>query len=441
MKHRIHETPIFRGLVVPVLVASLALMNGCGGSSSSPGTSGPATVSVSVASAPSFPAGTTFAPSTLLPSTEVPANSPEFTNVFVWVRKIALIPSNGAESPDGNGELEQVNSSAEEGRSGMPGFATITLPDPVRIDLLNTPTGRQVAWLLSRFSDVPVAAGEYSKIRVYYDNVVGCSSNGDNTTFHPTAHYHFDVHFVGGNLVIPVAAPQDENLPQEGIRFYSIVINVVGLKYHQAGSSGNVLLRPQVFAEFVPPVLYSLKGTARHVDVTSLSDPVSGDFTVEIGGMESIPVTFDNNTAWAYSDNVLHGSIWKILEVSNQKAVEAFQDRAEVKVIGWFDGGTFRGTDIMFTFPDVRQGTADNVWILGNTAFIVRSLTDNVTVFPKPDRMTAYYDNLANPRIWLSSDQAFFHTDIDDALQIRARGYFADVEEKNLWAYWISVGP
>jgi hypothetical protein len=323
----------------------------------------------------------------------------------------------------------------------MPGFATITLDPPVRIDLLNPPTGRQVAWLLNKFSDVPVPAGEYSKIRVYYDNVVGRSSNGDNTTFHPTAHYHFDVHFVGGNLVIPVAAPQAGNLPPEGIRFYSIVINVVGLKYHQAGNSANVLLRPQVFAEFVPPVLYSVKGTARDVDITSPSDPVSGGFKVVIGGMESVPVIFDNNTTWAYSDNVLYGSIWKILKVPNQKAVEAFQGGAEVKVIGWFDGGTFRGTDIMFTFPDVRQGTADNVWILGDTAFIVRSLTDNVTVFPKPLRTTAYYDNLANPSSWFASDQAFFYTDIDNTLQIRARGYFADIEHKNLWAYWISVGP
>lgn len=428
-----------------MISAALAACGGGGGSSTSPGTSGPATVGVSVASAPSYPAGTTFASSTSSPATAAPpANSPDFDNVFVWVKKLALIPSNGAESPDAIGELEMANSSQEEGGSGLPGFVTITLTDPVRIDLLNPPTGRQVASLLNKFSEVPVPAGEYSKIRVYYDNVVGHKQTADGdtyTTFHPTAHYHFDVHFVGGNLVIPVAAPQVGNLPQEGIRFYSIVINVVGLKYHQAGSSGNVLLRPQVFAEFVPPVLYSVKGTARNVNITSLSDPVSGGFNVEIGGMEPVPVTFDNNTGWAYSDNVLYGSIWKILEVPNQRAVDAFKDRAEVKVIGWFDGGTFRGTDIMFTFPDVRQGAADNVWIPpDNTAFIIRS-TDNVTVFPKPDRSTAYYDNLANPGSWFPSDQAFFYTDIHNTSQIRARGYFADVENKNLWAYWISIGP
>ena len=427
-----------------MISAALAACGGGGGSSTSPGTSGPATVGVSVASAPSYPAGTTFASSTSsLATAASPANSPDFDNVFVWVKKLALIPSNGAESPDAIGELEMANSSQEEGRSGLPGFVTITLTDPVRIDLLNPPTGRQVASLLNKFSEVPVPAGEYSKIRVYYDNVVGHKQTADGdtyTTFHPTAHYHFDVHFVGGNLVIPVAAPQVGNLPQEGIRFYSIVIKVVGLKYHQAGSSGNVLLRPQVFAEFVPPVLYSVKGTARNVNITSLSDPVSGDFKVEIRGMEPVPVTFDNNTGWAYSDNVLYGSIWKILEVPNQRAVDAFKDRAEVKVIGWFDGGTFRGTDIMFTFPDWRQGKSDNVWRLpDNTSFFVRS-TDNVVVFPKPNRSAAYYDNLLTPGSWNAAYPPLHDTNLDNNLLVRVRGYFDDSDPLKLWSYWISIG-
>ena len=418
--------------------AFAACGGGGGGTSSiSPGPSGPAMLSVSVASAPSYPAGTTFAPSTLSSGTGAPANSPDFNNVFVWVTKLALIPSNGVESPDGNGELEQGNSSAEEGRSGMPGFVTITLPDPVRIDLLNPPTGRQVAILLNKFSESPVPAGEYSKIRVYYDNVVGQKDGVvPDTMFHPTAHYHFDVHFVGGNLVIPVAAPQD------GIRFYSIVIKVVGLKYHQAGKSGNVLLRPQVFAEFEPPIRYSVEGTAGNVEktITIVPASVSGSFDVAFGTGTPVQVTFDNNTTWAYSDNVLYRSIWKILDVPNQEAADAFQDRAEVKVIGWFDdGGIFRGTDIMFTFPDVRQGTADNVWILDNTAFIVRSLADNVTVFPKPSRDTAYYDNLANPSSWIAEDQVFQYTGLDNNFQVRARGYF--VGEDLLEAYWISFSP
>jgi hypothetical protein len=251
--------------------------------------------------------------------------------------------------------------------------------------------------------------------------------------FHPTAHYHFDVHFVGGNLVIPVAAPQD------GIRFYSIVIKVVGLKYHVAGGSGKVLLRPQVFAEFEPPILYSVEGTAANVEKTIHPDSVSGSFDVVFGTGTPVPVTFDNNTKWVYSDNVLARSIWKILDVPNQKAAPAFDNSAEVKVIGWFDGGFFRGTDIMFTFPDVREGTAYNVWILDNTAFIVRSLTDNVTVFPKPSRDTAYYDNLANPSSWKAKDQMFWYTGLDNNFQVRARGYF--VGKDLLEAYWISFSP
>src|SRR4030066_1285834 len=225
------------------LSVALAACGGGGTSSTSPGLSGSAMLSVSVASAPGYPAGTTFAPSTLSPGTAAPANSPNFDNVFVWVNKLALIPSNSAGSPDGNGELEQVNPSAEEGRSGMPGFVTITLPEPVRIDLRNPPTGRQVAILLNKFSESPVPAGEYTKIRIYYDNVVGHTAEAD-TVFHPTAHYHFDVHFVGGNLVIPVAAPQD------GVRFHSIVIKGGGLKTNWAGGRGKNLLRPTGFAVF-----------------------------------------------------------------------------------------------------------------------------------------------------------------------------------------------
>src|SRR4030067_1988760 len=230
---------------------------------------------------------------------------------------------------------------------------------------------------MNKFSESPVPAGEYSKIRIYYANGVGHPAGVvPDTVFHPTAHYHFDVHFVGGNLVIPVAAPQD------GIRFYSIVINVVGLKYHVAGGSGKGLLRPQVFAVVQPPVLYSVEGTAANVEKTIQSDSVSGSFDVVFGTGTPVPVTFDNNTKWAYSDNVLARSIWKILDVPNQKAAPAFDNSAEVKVIGWFDGGFFRGTDSLFTFPDVREGTADNVWILDNTAFTVHSLADNVNVFP-----------------------------------------------------------
>ncbi|MGE5283354.1 MAG: DUF4382 domain-containing protein, partial [Actinomycetota bacterium] len=109
--------------------------------------------------------------------------------------KLALIPSSGTEFPDPNGELESSSS------GGGNGFVTSTLAEPVTIDLLNL-SPDNAAMLLNQFSGVP--AGNYSKIRVYYDNVVGePAAGGDNVLFHQTAHYHFDVHFVGGNLVIP----------------------------------------------------------------------------------------------------------------------------------------------------------------------------------------------------------------------------------------------
>ena len=116
-------------LLALTISASLAACGGGGGSATSPGASGPAIVSVSIASAPAFPAGTTFATSTASPvAAAPPANSPSFDNVFVTVTKLALIPSSGPELPDANGELE--SSSAAEGM----GFVTATCsPPPSRL--------------------------------------------------------------------------------------------------------------------------------------------------------------------------------------------------------------------------------------------------------------------------------------------------------------------
>lgn len=152
-------------LLTLTISAALTACGGGGGSATSPGTSGPATVSVSIASAPSYPAGTMFATSS--PATAAPpGNSPTFDNVFVTVTKLALIPSTGPELPDANGEEEKSDSSEKDGN----GFVTATLTSPVEIDLKNL-SGDNVATLLNKFSGVP--AGEYSKIRVYYSSVVG----------------------------------------------------------------------------------------------------------------------------------------------------------------------------------------------------------------------------------------------------------------------------
>ncbi len=200
------------------------------------------------------------------------------------VTKIALIPSTGPELPDPGGQLE--SSSADEGGKG---FVTATLTSPVVIDLLNL-SGDNAATLLNRFPGVP--AGEYSKVRVYYDNVVGHTDGAPDTLFHPTAHYHFDVHFVGGNLVIPVATD-----PQGGIRLFSVVINVVGLKYHEAGNSGNVLLRPQVFAKVVDAPKYIVSGVAQNVN------PADNTFDIHTPGGTIVPAAYGAATGWIYMDN------------------------------------------------------------------------------------------------------------------------------------------
>ena len=392
--------------------AALAACGGGGGSSTSPGTSGPATVSVSIASAPSYPAGTTFATSTASPATAAaPANSPEFEHVWVTVTKLALIPSSGAEFPDRDGELETQDSPSENGK----GFVTDSF-SPVTFDLLhpNSSTGDNVATLLNKFKGVP--AGEYSKIRVYYSSVVGQNADG-NTTFHPTAHYHFDVHFVGGNLVIP-----EGTAPEGGIRFFSVEINVVGLKYHEAGNSGNVLLRPQVFAKMVGVPKYIVTGEAAQVDHEG------GTFVV-MAAIDNISVNYGSGTKWFYFDERFVGPF------VDPGADNALRDTALVDVIGTFQGGELTAEEVRITFPDARTGTADNVWILGNTAFIVRSLSpnDNVTVFPMPDRLGAYFDNTLSPEPPLT------FAAIDNGIQVKARGYFNTYP--NLDAYWISIEP
>jgi len=398
-------------LLALTISAALAACGSGGGSTSStpPGVAGPATVSVSVASAPSYPAGTTFATSTSSPTTAAaPANSPDFDNVIVTVTKLALIPSSGAELPDPNGELETQDSPSEKGK----GFVTDSF-SPVTFDLLhpNSSSGDNVATLLNKFTGVP--AGEYSKIRVYYDSVIG---QPGNKLFHPTAHYHFDVHFVGGNLVIPEATD-----PEGGIRFYSVEINVVGLKYHEAGQSGNVLLRPQVFAKMVGAPRYIVTGVAEQVD--------HGDGTFVIKAVnDNISAAYGSGTRWFYVDGRFVGPF-------GSSGAEALQNTALVDVIGTFQGSVLVAEEVDITFPNVRHGKADNVWIPpDNTAFIVRSLSDNVTVFPRPDRYGAYYDNLTSPYNQLDN------TYIGKDLCIRARGYFDDLNQSILSSYWISIG-
>jgi hypothetical protein len=398
------------------LAISVALVacGGGGGSSTSPGTSGPATVRVAIASAPSFPAGTTFATSTSSPTTAASSgNSTTFDNVFVTVTKLALIPSTGPEFPDANGEPE--SSSADGGN----GFVTDTLTTPVTIDLLHL-SGDNVATLLNEFSGVP--AGEYSKIRVYYSSVVGHDAGPPptDTEFHQTANFHFDVHFVGGNLVIPVASD-----PQGGIRFFSVVIDVVGLKITSAGKSGNVLMRPQVFAKVVGAPKFIVSGVAQNVK------PADNTFDIHTSGGTIVPASFDAATVWIYIDNTVvparRSSTAGVVLGSSGLDNGAFVD-----VIGTFSSGNvLLAEEVDITFPDVLTGMVFHGWKVDNT-FDLRIPAGDNTVFPMPSRTTAYYDNAVSPFTQLTD------ASIVDNAAIIARGYKV---AGGIDAFWISVGP
>ncbi|MBP2677434.1 MAG: hypothetical protein H6Q82_499 [Deltaproteobacteria bacterium] len=396
-------------LLLALMISAALAACGGGGGTTSPGTSGPATVSVSIASAPSFPAGTTFAPSTatLSPTTAAPPeDSPNFDNVWVTVTKLALIPSAGTEFPDVDGELEMENSSAGEGK-----LVTGTLAPPIRINLLDL-SKDNVATLLNQFHGVP--AGEYSKIRVYYENVVGQEVGQPDKEFHPTAHYHFDVHFVGGNLLIPVTSD-----PGGGIRFYQVEINLVGLKYHQAGKSDNILLRPQVFAELVGDPKYIVTGEAAEV--------FHPDRTFVVRTMnDNVDATYDSGTDWFYVDGRYVGPF-------GISAAAALRNTALVDVIGTFQSGVLVAEFVYITFPDATEGIADNVWIPpDNVAFVVREEAgDNVVVFPVPTRADAYYDNAV-------TNGQLTDADIENDVAVKARGYLVGAA---IEAYWITVGP
>ncbi|HEY5995579.1 MAG TPA: hypothetical protein VIU29_01095, partial [Candidatus Deferrimicrobiaceae bacterium] len=143
-----------RVVLAAVAAASFSLaVAACGGGGSSSGTAGQAAVDVSVSSSQGFPANATLASASTAAVDTAAQPAPVFDNILVAVTRIALIPSEGA--PDANGELEAVNSPAENGPSGETGFVTVTLPSPVVIDLLHPPTGARIAKLLNKFTGVP----------------------------------------------------------------------------------------------------------------------------------------------------------------------------------------------------------------------------------------------------------------------------------------------
>jgi hypothetical protein len=354
--------------------------------------------------------------------------TPPFAHVWVTVNRIALIPVDSIPSvernkPNRTGELE-VEDTAESNN----GFVTVDLDPSKTIDLLDPPSGAKI---LNRFPSVP--AGEYGKIRVYYDSVIGEPLSGDNVIFHPTANYHFDVHFVGGNLVVPVSSD-----PSEGIRFFQVTIGVVGLKIHQAGNSGKVLLRPQVFATVDDAPEYIVSGVADNV-------LGGGTFDILTLGGRTIPAAFSDTgtgTTWAYSDDVLNGSEM-VYGRNNTIAVPAFKDRAEVSAIGVFDaGGRLQASHITFTFPDFRIGETFSTWSVDNTYFRLNLPTDNL-VYALPDKTNPLYTNFRVPLVELVNGYNFIVTNPADNT-VKARGYapfepLTGSQGPGLQAFWISI--
>ncbi len=406
-------------LTLFALSTVLAACGGGGGGSTSSGTSsGTASVGISMGASSAYPAGTTFGSSASTLSMPAPPATTTFDNVWVTVTKLALIPSTGPEFPDQGGELESMNGPGEEGMSVDPGFVVIELPSPVVINLLHPPTDRQIAKFLNKLSPVP--AGEYSKIRVYYSKVEGEASDGTLTPFHATAHYHFDVHFVGGNLVVPVTPD-----PENGIRFYSISIGVVGLKIQQAGNSGNFLMRPQVFAT-VAPLGYLVSGEARNVN------PADKTFDIFTIGGKTIPAAFDAGTEWVYIDPVIPRSS-SLTVAGTPLGARGLENTAIVDVIGTFSSGkVLQAAEVDVTFPKTLTGKVYLGWTPpDNTTFPLRLTSDN-TVVPVPTRQTAFYDNAVGPTYAPLTDAA-----IVDNVFVVARGYAIT---GGVRAYWITVG-
>lgn len=423
------------------------LVAGCGGggSSSSSGIAGPAAVSVSIGT--SSVTGAQAAPVALSMAAMVPSNdpdykwpdaisepSPQIAHVYMDIVRVSLLPSNEpAGSGDMDGGMNGSNASDSEDATGSARFITVTPDSPVRIDLMEEDGGKTLARLLGRFEQVP--AGSYDKIRMHYRNVRVVLANQEELRFHPTAHSKFDIHFRQGHeLVIPAGT---DTTQQDGwVRFYRVNIDLVGLKLRvvQGGNNWNgakVILRPQVFAEFDSPVLYSIAGTASNVSGVA-TPPVSGTFDISYGTGAGyprvLPVAFDNDTTWGWSDDVLANSSW-IVPRANTSAVASFRDRAVVEAIGAFGAGqVFQAEDILFTFPDRKEGAADGGWRSDNT-FVLRLAADNV-VYPMPSRETAFFDDIAAPHDPLTQGA------IAADRQVIARGYAL---AGGIQAYWISV--
>jgi hypothetical protein len=374
-----------------------------------------------MAAAPGFPAGMA---STASPATVEEAAkpvSPAFDNVFVEIWKVALLPSKEGDRPDLDGEV--ITTDDNPGHDGA--FVSAYIEPPVVIDLRHLPPGRKLARFLNKFLDVP--AGTYGKIRVYYSALWGERERDDQyerVDFHPTANSHFDVHFVGGDLVIPVMTDADG-----GVRLYDVTINFVGLKIVE--NKNKVLMRPQVFATATEePIQYVISGIADNVDKTLSTFDIA-----TVGGRSFHAMYDDSDTMWAFKDNETKQQV----DVDNNLGIAALRDGALVDVFGMFTGiDTIFADDVVITFTEAISGSVapgdapPSGWQSGDK-FELNFTGDNV-VIPMPSRTEARYDNNSD------LEQTFTDDIIMQGTSVRARGYLFPFDNV-IEAYWISIGP
>ena len=338
--------------------------------------------------------------------------------VWITIHRVSLIPGSDGTVPDPSGETSVADSGSPEA-----GHVNGDISPPEEVDLLDLPVGVG-AHFLNTIDNVP--AGTYGKIRLYYsDPKVHFVDAVDNTATHPTANYHLDIHFKGGDLVIPVTTGSEGGVIVHDVTVY-FVQGKDGLKINVNPSK--ILMRPQVFAT-VGAVQYVVSGIADNVDKTL------GTFDVSTAG-GSFHVEYDDETFWSFHDSS------RSIDVKSWQGISALDNTAIVDVFGLFStSGNLLADDIHIMFPltitdNVISGDATSGWIddTFTDTFTLDIALDNV-VYPKPNRDSAVYDNAVSP--FNPLDQSF----IVQGARVTARGYPADAPTGGVEAYWISIGP
>lgn len=403
--------------VIGLLALAAAGCSGGGGTGTASGGASVATgdtVRVSLASTAPSPASVGPAPLSLEPSR--PPAYQAVDNLFITIHRVALIPGDGDGECDPDGETPHEYANRRDYDDRPAGFVVSEIEPPLRVDLLHLPNGL-AARLLNSFESVP--AGTYGKIRIYYSDPEAWIA-GQARPVHATANYHLDIHFKGGDLVIPVATD-----PDGGVRIHNVTICFVvgkdGLKVNI--NRDKILFRPQVFARVSRNVQYVIHGVADNVD------KASGAFDLSAGG-RVFPTVYEWSTLWFFRD------LARFVDVEPWRGILAFDNGTTVDVLGVFDAdGLLRADAVLITFPaavtgPVVSGDTTSGW-RGDNTFLLGMGVDNVAVLPIPDRAGALYDNVVPIPPPLDNGV------VKDRL-VTARGRFNTSGE--LEAYWITLG-